>query len=90
MIILLTLLLQALVVTKGGNVWGLYPNGLTFLQWIICIGFFMITIVVGLLVKQLPDDQVHEVNNGRKWVNRSYNLAVMSIVPRETLIDFEI
>ena len=49
--------LQVFVIHKGGSIWGVYPNGLIFVQWVICLGLSLCVIVVGILVKQIPDDE---------------------------------
>ena len=60
------------------------------MQWVVTLGLALTVIIVGLLVKQIPDDEEREERKGRIWANRSYNLAVISVVPRDNLVDFEI
>lgn len=89
--VLLSLGLHILVLIKGGDIFGLYPSGLTVKQWALCGGLALIVVLVGLIVKQIPEDQDWQEDSNKKlWPNRSFNLAVMATMPRESLQDFEI
>ena len=53
-IVLLAVGLQVLLLMEGDKFWGLYPGGLTFVQWVICLGLASPVIFIGLLMKQNP------------------------------------
>ena len=89
MVIVVTIL-QILCVQLGGDILGLYPYGLTVKQWAICIGLSMIVWILGFLFKLIPKDMENDEGSKKFWPNKSYNLAVMTVTSRETLIDFEI
>ena len=69
---------------------GLYPNGLTIKQWAISGGFGVSVWLVSFIVKLLPKDLDNEEGSKKYWINKSYNLAVMTVTSRETLIEFEV
>ena len=56
LIVVSAFLLQVLVVSLGDSAWGFYPGGLTFFQWILCIGFALCSIVTGIMIKKMPLD----------------------------------
>jgi hypothetical protein len=56
LLILFAIGLHITVIIYGGNILGLYPGGLTIKQWAICLGFSLMVIIVGLIIRQLPYD----------------------------------
>ena len=82
-LILIALALQILCVEFSGDYLGLYPTGLTLIQWAICFGMSLASCIFGIIMKQLP---INEEKNGNRniriWPNRAYNLAVKAVAPR--------
>ncbi len=54
-ILILILLVNIFFVQNIGGYFGLYTNGLTFEQWIICVGVSMVIWVVGILTRLFPN-----------------------------------
>ncbi|KAI8806547.1 hypothetical protein BJ742DRAFT_898964, partial [Cladochytrium replicatum] len=50
-----TILVQALLIEYGGLVFKTDPNGLDLVDWMICIAFGAGSLVVGVLIRLLPD-----------------------------------
>jgi hypothetical protein len=48
-----------------------------------------VVVLVAILTREMPFDDEGEENRGKVWPNRSFNLAVIAMVSRDTLQDFE-
>ena len=55
------LVLQIIIVQVGGPVFKCSKRGLTFVQWLICLGFSLLTTVLNFIIKLIP------VNN---WIQK--------------------
>jgi magnesium-transporting ATPase (P-type) len=55
MIVLSILILHYIFVQNIGDVAGLYPYGLTFTQWILCLALAMLTWVFEIIFQLIPN-----------------------------------
>jgi magnesium-transporting ATPase (P-type) len=61
--ILFMIFAQILLVQNGGKMFGLHLMGLTFEQWILCIGFASTSLIVSLVLKFIPDNCFPRLGN---------------------------
>ena len=54
-VIIITLVLQAIIIEFGGLVFKIVPGGLNGYEWLACILLGIGSLLVGLLVRQIPD-----------------------------------
>lgn len=54
-LVLLTFFVNVMIVELTGGQLGFYMNGLTFEQWIICLGISMFEWIVGIFGRLIPD-----------------------------------
>jgi len=66
---------HVLFIELAGSTAHFYSEGLSITQWMFCIGVSLIVIIVGFIVKLLPDP-LEENKNKKRWPNKSYNLSV--------------
>ena len=50
------LILQIFLIQFGGDAFKCTERGLTFLQWLICIGFSLVTFLLSIIIKFIPFD----------------------------------
>jgi magnesium-transporting ATPase (P-type) len=83
-IILIVFACHFLFVMFSGTSVGLYPHGLTLIQWFISIGLAGIVWFVSFIVRLLPEPPSSPVTN-QYWVNRSINLGVKLVGKKSNL-----
>ena len=69
------LALQIIIVETGASVFKCTERGLTFLQWLICIGFSLLTFVLSFLIKLMPiNNWIQNILDNRTKSNKVANI----------------
>jgi hypothetical protein len=66
----------------------LYPVGLIVEQWLLSAGLALVVVVVGFIVRMLPESS-KERSNKRRWANKSYNLSVKLVGKSDKFYEFD-
>eukprot|EP00917_Polyrhabdina_sp_WS-2016_P002099 GHVP01004512.1.p1 GENE.GHVP01004512.1~~GHVP01004512.1.p1 ORF type:complete len:1229 (-),score=226.11 GHVP01004512.1:2318-6004(-) len=73
-IILICICGQILMIQLGGIALGVHPDGLSFLQWLLCLGIASLTLVVRALSLLIPVSYLPESGIREKTLVPTYNL----------------
>lgn len=84
----LTLGTHIMFIEFGGSTAHFYANGLSIIQWLFCMGISLIVMLIGLIVRLLPDPLEENINK-KRWPNKSYNLSVKFVGKSDKFFEFD-